>query len=135
MKTSLPCLTLFLGLLCCGCVREGPYVPDQRQPSPEIENTAVILDRALAKLIAVDSQKAERTNSGKLITFANIRNRTNDDLQIQVQTIFRDANGFSTGDETAWETVVLTANSTFTASAIASDKKAERYTVRIRIAR
>ncbi|MBI4028395.1 MAG: YcfL family protein [Verrucomicrobia bacterium] len=129
MKNTLVCLMV---LLCFGCAGEGPYVPAQRQPSPELENTAVILDESLADRIAVDSQNAEHTAQGKLKGMANVRNRTNQDLSIQVQTVFRDDNGFSIGDDTAWETVILTANETRTISATSTSKKAERYTIRVR---
>ena len=119
-----------------GCAsNEGPYAPAKRDSSPEIENKTVILDKELSDFIAVDSQNAERTDGGKLKTMSNVRNRTNQDLTVQVQTVFRDLNGFSVGDDTAWETVVLTANETRTIAAISTNKKAESYTVRIRMMR
>jgi len=118
-----------------GCVTEGPYVPAEQQPSTEVENTAVILDEEISRNIAVDLQNAERTSQDKLKALANIRNRTNNDLTIQVQTIFRDAVGFSINDDTAWETIVLTANETRTITATSTTRKAERYTIRIRMMR
>lgn len=122
-------------LLFTGCASEGPYVPDARQPSTEIENTTVILDRELTSLVAVDAQEATRTPKGKLKAMANIRNRTNQDLTIQTQTVFRDASGFSIDDETAWQTVFLTANETRTITAQSTERKADRYTIRIRLMR
>ncbi len=136
MKTSIHLTTMLLAMLASGCTtNEGPYVPTQQTPSTELENTTVILDREIANHIAVDLQDAERAHSGKLIARANIRNRTNHDLRIQVQTVFRDSKGFSINDDTAWETLVLTANETHTISAISTSKKAERYTIRIRMMR
>jgi len=136
MKTSIHLTAMLLVILTSGCVtNEGPYVPTQREPSTELENTAVILDREIADRIAVDLQDAERTSSGKLTGQANVRNRTNQDLRIQVQTVFRDSKGFSINDDTAWETLVLTANETRTVSAISTSRKAERYTIRIRMIR
>lgn len=124
-----------LALLCFGCANEGPYRPAQREPSPEIENSAVILDEKLTPSIAVDAQHAERTAQGKLKVMSNLRNRTHQDLTVQVQTVFRDANGFSTDDDTPWETLVLTANETRTMSVISTTSKADRYTMRIRLTR
>ena len=135
MKPSLHLIAMLIAILCFGCASEGPYVPSQRTPSPEIENTTVLLDKELADLIAVDSQDAERTSQGKLKGKANVRNRTNQDMTVQVQTVFRDDNGYSIGDDTAWETVILTANETRTITATSTSKKAERYTIRIRMVR
>src|SRR3990167_6583412 len=104
MKTCFFRIIALSGLLFSGCVTDdGPHVPMQREPSTELENTAVILDREIADRVAVDLQDADRTRGGKLVARANIRNRTNQDLRIQVQTVFRDAKGFSINDDTAWE--------------------------------
>lgn len=126
---------LFLSFLYFGCTTEGPYVPSQRQPSPEVENTFVMMDQELSGLIAVDMQDAKRTLKGKLRALANMRNRTNQDLTVQVQTIFRDAKGFSIGDDTSWETIVLTANETRTIDTTSTSKKADRFNMRVRMVR
>ena len=133
MKTLL--FLVALGFMLIGCAHEGPYVPSQRQPAPEFENTTVVLDREISGLVAVDLQHAERTHQGKLKGMANIRNRTNQDLTLQVQTVFRDVNGFSINDDTSWDTIVLTANETRTVGATSTTPKADRYTIRIRMMR
>ena len=136
MKKILFTLSLVTVLtLIVGCSTEGPFVPAGKSPSTELENTTVVLDEEISKSIAVDNQSAERTPQGKLKTLSNIRNRTNHDFAIQVQTVFRDAAGFSKGDETSWETIVLTANETRTISATSTNRKAERFTLRIRMVR
>ncbi len=124
-----------LVLLCFGCANEGPYRPAQREESPEIENLIVILDEKLTPFVAVDAHHTERTAQGKLKVMANLRNRTNQDHTVQVQTVFRDANGFSIDDDTPWETILLTANETRTISTTSTTPKAERYTIRIRLMR
>src|SRR5689334_3243733 len=128
-------LALTAALFTFGCAQEGPYVPPERVPSIEVENTTVLLDEELNGLVAVDLQKAERTRRGKLKALANVRNRTNQDLAIQTQTVFRDADGFSIQDDTAWETLVLTANETRTITALSTSRKADRYTIRLRLLR
>lgn len=125
---------LALSLL-MGCATEGPYVPEGRSTSPEVENTTVIMDKEISKMIAVDEQRTERTAQGKLKSLSNIRNRTNQDLNIQVQTVFRDEHGFSIGDDTSWDTLVLTAHETRTISATSTTRKAARFSVRIRMIR
>jgi uncharacterized protein YcfL len=118
-----------------GCATEGPYVPAGKHPGTEIENTAVIMDAEIKGDIAVDTQHAVRTPQGKLKALANIRNRTNQDLTVQVQTVFRNEGGFSIEDDTSWETIVLTANSTHTYISTSTNRKADLYTVRIRLMR
>ena len=136
MKTFIHLTLALTAILIAGCATdEGPYVPTQHAPSTELENTAVILDREISDRIAVDLQDAERTRQNKLIARANIRNRRNEDLRVQVQTVFRDSKGFSINARTAWETMVLTANETRTVSAISTSNKADRYTIRIRMMR
>lgn len=134
MKSNIIAVMSLAGLL-IGCATEGPYVPAGREPGVEQENTAVIMDSEIADKIAVDTQNAERTQQGKLRAMANIRNRSNDDITVQVQTVFRDLNGFSINDDTSWETIVLTANETKSVTATSTSRKAERYTVRIRMMR
>ena len=43
---------------------------------------------------------------------ANVRNRENRRIQVQINCVFKDAQGFPTGDETAWRTLFLDENAT-----------------------
>lgn len=133
-KLSFP-IAAVIAVLITSCATEGPYVPAQRDPSPEIQNTSVILDREIADMIGVDLEQSSRTPQGKLLAQVNIRNRTNQDLRVQFQFVFRDAQGFSVNDDTAWEVLTLTANETRGVHAASTTKKAERYTLRIRMMR
>jgi len=120
-----------LGLI-LGC-HKGPYVPvTEPQAAAENYQTVVLLGPKLADLIAVEGQKAEYTEDGRLKVYANIRNRSKKRLTVQVQTVFKDENGFSTGDETAWETMIITDLSQTTYSAVAQNSEARRYTIRVR---
>ncbi len=122
-------------LLMFGCASEGPYIPSGANSSVESKNSAVLLDKELIDVIAVDQQKETPTRRGKLKALSTIRNRVNQDVTIQVQTVFRDAEGFSIEDDTAWETLVLTANESRDVTAISASKKARRFTTRIRMVR
>jgi len=135
MQTFLQMLVMGAALFFLGCATEGPYVPSAKNPSTEVQNTSVILDREIADMIAVDLAEAIRSPQGRLVAQANIRNRTNQDLRIQFQIVYRDAQGFSVNDDTAWETMTLTANETRGISVSSTTKKAERFTLRIRMMR
>ena len=65
---------------------------------------------------------------------ANIKNRENRRIQVQIQCEFKDAQGFAT-DSPPWENLILTENSTDTKSFVSLNDKAKRYTVRVRQAR
>jgi uncharacterized protein YcfL len=123
--------------LSLGCESpKGAYAPTS-QPEYALENTlnVVLLNSELAGSLAVEGQRASYAEDGRLQVFANIRSRTPKRLTIQVQTVFKDENGFSTGDETAWETIILTELSQTTYQSIAQNTKARRYTIRVRTLR
>ena len=72
---------------------------------------------------------------GRLEVRANILNLVNKRVDLQVNCIFKDAQGFSTGDETPFQTLILdeTAQETITFTSL--NTKAKDYTVRVRLAR
>src|SRR5687767_12993382 len=109
MNWKLVTITLAALGLALGCEHDGAYVPDT-EPHAAVENisTVALLDEDLADMIAVEGQQAKYSDDGRLQVVANLRNRSEDRLTVQVQTVFKDENGFSTGDETAWETIVIT---------------------------
>ena len=133
---------LVLGLLMIanGC---GPWqvrgyentLPPERQP----DVTVIAMDAGLARLmgdkkVTVASQRAEWTPDGRLKVYVEIDNRTTGSIDVQIQTVFKDANNNMLEDQTAWEPMVLprTASTLYTAKAL--DKRAEKYLVRIRLA-
>ena len=66
---------------------------------------------------------------------ANIRNRENRRIQVQISCVFKDAQGYSTGDETPWQNLILTENSQEAVRFVSMNDKAKKYTIRIRQAR
>ena len=66
---------------------------------------------------------------------ANVKNRENRRLQVQINCVFKDAQGFTTGDETPFQNLVLAENSTATVRFTAMNALAKRYTIRVRQAR
>ena len=74
------------------------------------------------------------TPDGRLEVVANIRNRESRRIQVQVNCVFKDAQGFSI-DETPFRTVFLDENATETIVFESSSKDPANYTIRIREAR
>jgi hypothetical protein len=66
---------------------------------------------------------------------ANVKNRESRRIQVQVNCVFKDEQGFSTGDETPWQTLILSENSTEAVRFTAMNPLAKKYTVRVRQAR
>lgn len=135
-RTMIAALALIacLSLAATGC-KTGPYTAKSVQPSPEDTESLVLLDKELVKQISVQVQRAGFTSDGRLTAEANLRNLTKKTLNVQVQTVFKDAQGLSTGDESAWRTMILNPNAMETYQSNAMNMKAERYTIRVRKAR
>ena len=72
---------------------------------------------------------------GRLQVRANILNLVNKRVDLQINCLFKDEQGFSTGDETPFQTLILdeTAQETITFTSL--NTKAKNYTVRVRLAR
>jgi Protein of unknown function (DUF1425) len=72
---------------------------------------------------------------GRLEVGANIRNRVNKRVQLQISCVFKDMQGFSTGDEVPWQNLILTENAQETVRFLSMNDKAKGYTIRVREAR
>ena len=125
-------IIVFAVILSSCAHKEGPYVPAGASPSIEDVHAVVLLDKSLKKTIAVDHVQGYRLQDDRLEVKANIRNRIRSDLQIQVQTIFKDESGFSTGEDSAWMTLFLNDNESKTYSIVSRGRDAQKFTIRIR---
>jgi hypothetical protein len=132
---SLLCVASF-ALLGVGCV-EGPTVPEGNPKSPDAVHAPVtLLDPDLEDVIAVDVIHVGKNANGLLAVQANVRNRTDRDVVIQIQTVFFDDLGNALysepGNETPWTTVSVTTNGTIPYRAQALSNAAKRFTLHIR---
>jgi hypothetical protein len=122
-----------------GCAGEGPYRAAANPNSLEVAGApVVVLDTDLQRTLAVDTPVLEtRSAAGLLAIQVGLRNRRSDEqLQIQVQTIFKDKNGIVLnsvpGAEAPWTTLTLSQNELVNYTAQALQPEAVKYTVRIR---
>ena len=114
----------------------GAYEPrNVAQYDLENHNSFVLLDKGAQHSITHAGFQARTTDEGRMEVAANIRNRENRRLQVQVQCVFKDENGFSTGDETPWQNLILSENSQETVKFISMNNRAKRFTVRVQEAR
>ena len=71
---------------------------------------------------------------GRLKVAANVRNRENRRIQVQINCEFKDAQGFPI-DTTPFQTLILTENGQEGVSFESLSDKAKKYTIRVRQAR
>lgn len=137
--TLMPLLTLAaLALTGAGCKHPetGAFTPQSTTRfDTENRETFVLMDKAARYSITCSGLQETRLPDGRLRVVANIRNRENRRLEVQVQCVFKDEQGFSTGDETPWEPLILTENGQESRAFESMNDKARKYTVRVRQAR
>lgn len=139
MKTkslSLLAATAALVLL-AGCATEpGPFTP-QDTTRYTVENTEkfVLLDKPTQASVTCTGLQERTLGDGRLEVVANVKNRENRRIQVQINAVFKDDQGFSTNDETPFQTLILAENSTEAVRFTAMNTLAKKYTIRVRQAR
>ena len=120
------CLTILLS----GC-----GAPTARQSAISNNSKFVALGSLGSRILQCTALQENELPDGRLEVRANILNLVNKRVDLQINCIFKDAQGFSTDDETPFQTLILdeTAQETITFTSL--NTKAKDYTVRVRLAR
>lgn len=135
MKTFItPLLTLAAVLLFAGCKSPGPYEP--RPANNELENTAkfVLMDPGAERSVTTTGIQEKWLPDGRLQVSTNVRNQENRRIQVQVNCVFKDEQGFPV-DETPFQNLILTENAQEGVTFTAMNNQAKKYTIRVRQAR
>lgn len=129
LATSAAALALTLG-----CVSEpGPYRPvDTTKYTLENTDKFVVLDQAVQHSVTCTGIQERPLADGRMEIVANLKNREARRIEVQADCVFKDEQGFSTGDETPWQTVILSENATEAIRFASMNPAAKRYTVRVR---
>lgn len=129
-------LGLSVILSMAGCRTEGAY-PPVNTTTHDLENHAkfVLMDSGTQHSVTASLLQERFQDDGRLEVIANIRNRENRRIQVQVNCVFKDGLGSSTGDETPWQNLILTENGQESVRFISMNNKARTYTIRVRQAR
>ena len=120
-----------------GCATEpGPFTP-QDTTKYTVENTEkfVLLDKPTQTSVTCTGLQERTLPDGRLEIVANVKNRENRRIQVQIGCVFKDEQGFSTGDESPNQALILAENSTEALRFTAMNPLAKRYTIRVRQAR
>ncbi len=95
----------------------------------EDTETIVILDKKLRKQLYVADQSPTWSEDGRLIVRAKFLNKAKDTLEVQIQTLFKNKNGY-VSDETNWELILIPGNAHYYYEAKSLNDKGEKYTIR-----
>ncbi len=121
----------------CSTHDKGPYLPQTpKTPAYESSEPVVLLDPGVQYSVTSTGQPYARVvEDGRLEVIAQLRNRENRRIEVQVNCVFKDMNGVSIGDETPFQTLILTENATEQVKFVSMNNLAKRYTIRVRQAR
>jgi uncharacterized protein YcfL len=136
-KTLIPLLLAALGAAAItGCTSKGAYAPKNTQRY-DLENREpfVLFDKMAQNSVTCSGIQVRTLEDGRLEVAANVRNRENRRIQVQINCVFKDEQGFSTGDETPFQSLILDENAQETVKFASMNNKAKRYTIRVRQAR
>ena len=139
MKSFAPLLlTLALAAL-AGCQSTpqdtGAYPPINTTTS-NLESNAkfVLMDEAAQQSVTSPGLQERVLSDGRLEVVAQVRNRESRRIQVQINCVFKDEQGFPV-DETPFQNLMLTENATEAVKFTSLNNKAKSYTVRVRQAR
>jgi uncharacterized protein YcfL len=112
----------------------GPYTPT---PAADVEGRepVVLMDPMVQTSVTSQGVHYRELPDGRLEAIAVIQSKDPRRIQVQVQCVFKDANGIMIDDETPWQTLILTENGQEQLSFKSMNNRAKKATVRVRQAR
>jgi hypothetical protein len=116
-----------------GCRHEGAYAPvGNTAAALENRERVVMLDRMVQSSVDVSNIQDEFLPDGRLRVTANIRNREERRIQVEVDCVFKNEDGFPIGDKTPFQTFILTENAQQGVQFVSMNDKAKTATIRVR---
>jgi hypothetical protein len=119
-------------LLFAGCASGGASAP-RNTMKYDLENHSkfVLLDSRVQRSVTCTGLQERIREDKRLEVVANVRNRESRRIEVQINCIFKDAQGFAV-DETPFKTLILTENAQESVQFVSMNDKASTYTVRVR---
>ena len=133
-KILIPLLTLGAAAVFTGCqTAETGTLPPQNATKFDLENHAnfVVMNPAVQHSVTCSSIQEKVLPDGRLALAANVRNRENRRIEVQINCEFKDEQGFAI-DPTPWQTLILTENEQKTVPFESANAQAKKYTIRVR---
>jgi hypothetical protein len=122
-------------LLVAGCANHSATVQYLPVPSIDGRDSIALLDPGVQHSVTCASLKEQPLPDGRLEVIAQLRNLENRRIEVQANCVFKDQNGFSTGDETPFVMVILTEGAIEDVKFDSMNNLAKKYTIRVRQAR
>lgn len=134
MKTLIVCALAAASLFLTGCQGTGGASLPKNTTKYDYENTAnfVLMDPQVQRSVTSSGIQQRTTEDGRLEVVANVRNRERRRIEVQISCVFKDEQNFPTGDETPWQTLILTENAQEGVKFTSMNNKAKGYTIRVR---
>ena len=115
-----------------GCQSGGAFLPkNTTKYNVEDSSNFVLMDSMVQRSVTSPGIQTNRLPDGRLEVVANIRNREGRRIQVQVQCVFKDGQGFEV-DSTPWNTLILTERAQESVRFVSLNNQAQRFTVRVR---
>lgn len=138
MKKLLFSSMLLAGALLAGngCKsHEGAYAP-QATDKNTLENISsfVLFDKGAQRSVTCSGIQQTVLQDGRLKVAANVRNRENRRIEVQINCDFKDEQGFVV-DATPFRTLILDENAQENVEWTSMNAQAKKYTIRVRQAR
>jgi len=92
----------------------------------------VLLDASSQLAVSCTGLQELVLPDGRLQVAANVKNRENRLLRLQVSCVFKDEQGVATGDETPYRNVSVESNTTEAVVFTSLNNLARKYTIRVR---
>jgi hypothetical protein len=139
MNNTFLILSLIVTCVCftvSGCKTKASYAPEVVD-GYDMENQTpfVLMNKRVAKSVTVAGIQERILEDGRLEVTANVLSKDDRRIQVQISCVFKNENGFPTGDETPWTTLILTENAQEGTIFKSMNTRARRYTIRVREAR
>jgi hypothetical protein len=114
----------------------GAYEP-RNVSKYNLEDSAkfVLLDKGTERSVTCSSIRERTLEDGRLEVTANVRNRLNRRIEVQINCVFKDELGFPVNDEAPFTRLILTENAQEGARFVSLNDQARTYTIRIRQSR
>ena len=117
-----------------GCqTTPGPDEPlDTTKYTIESTDKFVLLEQAAQGSVTCTGLQERILPDGRLEVVANVKNREKHRLQVQINCVFKDEQGVSTGDITSVRSLALAENVTEAVKFTSANNLARRYTIQVR---
>ncbi|MFA6357282.1 MAG: hypothetical protein WCY09_01240 [Candidatus Omnitrophota bacterium] len=133
-KTYLLLLVFAFVFAGCSSVPAKGIKPKKVSQLYEETETFVYLNKNLNKQLMLVDQAVSSTEDGRLIVKAKLFNKLPEDLRVQIQTVFKDKDGYPSGDETNWELIIVPHDAYYYYEAKAMNTRGQSHVSRCRYA-